>query len=321
MSLSNAFPPGQPGPVIERYTRVAPLGLRFWDPVAGAVVGSGLVVTAFLPAQPAQPFNASANRSGVYVFHHLPLLQELENGAGDADYWKKLPPRLAFRIEVMDLEQRFLPMSFTANLPHQGLFVPDCLPVASPLLPTSGLISLFSAPTRTVPAGMAVVRADLHELANGNPVPWAVVEATAAGRAPVHGLSDSQGQVAILFPYPEPQQIGTASPPGPGSPPAGRRSLTDQSWTVKVRVYARHGGFLTSPVSSPLDPAAAAEAIPDLCQVLKQLESPPASAWGSLSPLVPLGDQVLFYGKELLVASKPSPGSAQPSSELMLTLV
>lgn len=316
-------PNGEPFQITERVTRVAPLGLRFWDPLTGAVVGTGLNVSAYLPAQPDQPVQASANRSGVYTFHHLPLLQEVENGSGDQDFWSHLPPRLVFRVEVNDPLQRFLPLRFNASLPFQGLFAPDCSSILSPPPPKSDLIPLFSAPTRTAPAGMAVVRAELRHLGDNQPVAWALVEITPPGRPPVSGLANSQGQVVILFPYPEPQGIGITSPPGPGSPPvsSGRRPLTQQTWTVKVQVFARPGGPLTSPLSPPAGGAASGEEIPDLCQILKQRQGPPASAWGSLSPLAPLGDQILAYGKELVISSLPFQGSTRPLSELMLTLV
>jgi hypothetical protein len=316
------------GLVIERLTRVAPLGLRFWDPVTSTVIGSGLIVSAYLPSQPDQRFQADANRSGVYVFHHLPLLQEIENGSGDVDYWANLPHPLAFRIEVSDPGGRFLPLSFSVNLPHHGLYAPDCKAILSLLLPNpyqdaaqSNLIPLFSAPTRIVPAGMAVVRSELHLFGSNQPVAWALIEVTPPGRAPVLGVSNNKGQVAVLFPYPEPQQIGTGSPPGPGSPPSGRRSLTDQFWQVKVQVFAEPGGPVTSPVQSPVSGTADLSDLPDLCQVLKQLESPPAQAWAALSPLIPLGDQTLEYGKELIISSQSFMGFAQSLSELMITLV
>ena len=307
MTLPDFLLNDQTGPVLEHLTRLAPLGLRFWDPVASAVVGEGLSVSAYLPAQPDQRFQASANRSGVYAFHHLPLLQGVENGAGDQDFWKNLPPRLTFIVEVFDPSQRFLPTAFAVRVPNQGLSALDCGPVLSPPLPKSDLIPLYSAPTRTVPAGMAVVRTELVSLPTGQPAAWAMVEVRAGTRPPLQGLANSLGQAAILFPYPEPQQIGVSSPPG--SPPPGRRSLTDQSWPVKIRVFFR-------PEASPLDPMLE---VPDLCQVLKQLQSPPAAAWASLSPLAPLGDQTLEYGKELIISSRPFQGALQPLSKLLIT--
>jgi hypothetical protein len=309
-----SLPALPPAPLIERLARVAPLGLRFWDPLTNSAVGPGLSVSAFLPAQPDQAYPAVVNGAGVYVFHHLPALQDLENGAGDHAYWRGLTERRAFRVEVRDPAGRFLPVSFAVPLPNQGLFSPDCAGILAAPLGPSSQVPLFSAPTRQVPAGTAVLRAELHNLADDQPVPWAVVQLTAGALPPLRGMSDADGQVAVLFPYPEPQQLGAIAPTGPGNPVlvSTRRALTSQSWAVKLSVFA-------APVTGPGSLGLSSKTAPDYCQVLKQLEGQPAKVWGSLTPQTPLGDQTLEYGKDLIVGTRQSPGDAFTLSKLLIT--
>jgi hypothetical protein len=81
-----------PPEIIERLTRVAPLGLRFFDAVTQQVVG-GLAVTAWPAATPAQQMPLFANPSGVHVLQHAPGLRDFENGAGDEAFWANIPAK------------------------------------------------------------------------------------------------------------------------------------------------------------------------------------------------------------------------------------
>ena len=60
--------------LLERWTRVAPLGLRFWDSATGQFITDDLsvqavpkLVSGVFSGQPAIAF---PNRSGVFVFNH-----------------------------------------------------------------------------------------------------------------------------------------------------------------------------------------------------------------------------------------------------------
>jgi hypothetical protein len=254
--------------VSERLTYVAPLGVRFLDPATSRPVADGLVVRA--AGRP-----AFANRAGVFVLTGVPGLGVAERGAGDDAYWAEPPARTTVTVDVDDPRGRFLPFSFDADLPARGAFELAC---GSPP-GVDGPIVLFSSAARPVPAGCAVVRADLWDAHAGAPAAWAVLEVRAPGLAPARGLADARGGVAVVFPYPEPSGLD-------GSPPSlERRALSAQSWPVRLRVFA-------APQADPVPPR------PDLCTVLTQ---PEATLLAGASPATPLTDATLDYGRELVL--------------------
>jgi hypothetical protein len=266
--------------ILERLTRVAPLGLQFWDPVTRSPITEGLVVSA-LPkissGEPGPSQFAIPNRSGVFVFHHLPGLREAEFGTGDAAFWATLPPPKFFQITVTDLQRHFLPFQFEAQAPFQKLFQGICAesPPAPPLPDQpSQAIPLFSTPIRPVAGGLAVIRTTLVT-GNGAPAAWALLEASSQGELLARGMADAQGRVALFFPYPS---FVTLSPLQPRPP------LTAQVWPLELSAF-----FTLSP-PSPF--------VPDLCQVLAQ---PPVTLLWNLSPPIPLGQVLLEFGKELIV--------------------
>lgn len=247
----------------ERLTYVTPLGLSFVDAATGRRVADGLVVRV-------AGTQVRANRSGVFVVPHVAGLAAAERGAGDEEYWNTLPPPVTVPVEVDDPLGRFLPFGFDAQAPARGLFRLACGSPPGDPLP----VELYSAPTRPVPAGMAVVRAELWDADADAPAAWALLEASAAGLPPARGLADAAGRATIVFPYPEPSGLD-------GSPPSlDRRALSAQTWTVDVRAYA-------SP--QPETPTLR----PDLCTVLNQ---PPAG---------PAVEATLEYGRELVVRTPP----------------
>ncbi len=276
-----------PQPVLDRLTRVTPLGLRFWDVAAGKVVGNGLSVTATPPDNPARIIPATLNRSGIYLFQNLPGLREVEHGAGDADFWLN-PPQRTFIIDVIDSQRRYQPFRFAAQIPTRDLFTLDCLPETSPPNPPSASIPLHPARTYSVPPGLAVLRAHLRQI-NDQPAAWAVLEVRRQGQLLGRSFADRDGQLLVAFPYPEPLGPEFTSPPNspPGSPPFGERPRpTEQSWTLQLDLF--------------FSPSVAAAAIPDLCEVLGQ---PPAMLSTALSPLTPLTEVTLEFGKELVIKS------------------
>jgi hypothetical protein len=174
------------------------------------------------------------------------------------------------------------------SLPVQGLAVPAHI---SPMSPPSEVVPLFPTSSRAVPAGAAVVRADLRTPVVGRegrpergPASWALVEVQVGTAPPVRGLADRDGRVAVLLPYPEP----VPSPVRPSSPPyPPASSLRDQEWPVRLTVF--------------FEPETPTPAVPDLRRTLEQL---PAVAWTEdTAGRRPLGDLVLRYGQELIVRS------------------
>ncbi len=264
--------------VLERVTRVAPLGMRFWDDVSSAVVADDLTVIAYPANNPALQAPASITHSGVYAFIDLPGLRDLENGSGDEAFWANLPARRPFVIQVIDNASRFQQFQLTAQVPVRGLFTLDC--ASPPTLAQAG-VPLFSSPARAVPGGMAVLRADLWDIAADAPAAWTLIEASIEGQTVARTYADRQGRVALIFAYPEPPRFSISSPP------SSRRALTDQTWTIQLHAFYSP----TTPVPQ----------IPDLCQVLNQAE---ANLYSNLSPALPLTETALEFGKELILKSQ-----------------
>lgn len=253
----------------------APPGLRFWDAVTARVIADGLRVGAYLqlPAGAGdRRYMAAPNRVGVYAFHDLPRRWVGEPAAN--------APRADLIIEVRDGLGRFQPFQLRVPLPAQGLVdwggqavsLPTALPMSLPEAPAP--IPLFSSPTRVAPAGMGVIRATLYDPIARQPAAWAVLEAHHAGAPPVQGLADKDGQVALILAYP--------APPAVGKPPP----LDLQHWAVRLRAY--------------YGPRAPAPELPDLRRALDQ---PAAALWAEVTRTHPLGEQMLVFGRELVVRS------------------
>ena len=279
--------------VLDRLTMVAPLGLRFQDAITGDPVRDGLTVTAYPLKRPAARRALITNRRGIYALHDAPGLRDLQNGTGDADYWNNLPATKDFVIEVIDQQARFVPFQFVAELPVQWNAT-----VSSP--PAIKNISLYSAPTRTSPAAMAVVRADLWDPtmgADGAGAASAVLELYDDDQLVARGIADADGKILVPFPYPAPRTFPVTSPVG--SPPVNRPALTDQSWTFQARaLYA-------SPIQSPLE-TTSEESLPDLPSVLSQ---PEAKLWADEARTEELQEVAVQFGCEKVLRSRSSSAS------------
>lgn len=241
------------------------LGVGFWDPQTNTLVDAGLEVTARPRHATESPVGAAQNRQGIHIFHRLP-------GISVEDGNDSVSPGIQrrFTFEVRDLAQRFLPCTFEADCPAAGLFVPGCLQ-GSPA--SHQYVALFSAATRSVPHGMAVVRADLRDAATGRPAAWALVSGDIAGVERVRGLADQAGRLALFFAYPEPL---IASPP----------AVMPWRWPLRLRVFY-----------SPVDPS---PVLPGLCSVVEQ--SPAKFLIEGSSPVDVL-EVDLEFGRELVVRS------------------
>ena len=295
-------------PVIGRLTRTAPLGLRFWDEVTGRVVGDGLAVTAYPPDNPLRRIEAITNRSGIYVLTGLPGLRDVEFGSGDSAFWAAPPASATFRIEVVDTMRRFQPFLLTLDAPVRGIVASPDPREASP--PETGRgIPLFSTASRSAPAAMAVLRAELCEWIpqgnhEGEPARWAVVEARMAGSRLARGVADERGRVALIFAYPEPVTHALGSPPGLGVSPPGAQgpAVRDQQWTVEIT--ASYSAL------NPEPPYPGASVLPNLVDVLAQ---GPAIIWSDSERASPLTETVLSFGQELLVRSRDAATGEQRS--------
>lgn len=310
---------------LELVTLVAPLGLRFRDVVTNTFVNDGLSVTVYPLANPLRRTLAFANRTGVYVLHHAPGLSEFEHGAGDDAFWAGVPQGQPFVVEVEDTERRFLPFKLTLNLPQKGIYnwVSPLPSAAQPLSPPAAVtpVPLYSAPTRSTPAGLAVLRAELWNPLAQMPAAWAVIEARVEDLLLARGIADERGRLALIFPYPPPQKFSVSSPvssPADASPPAPRGpSIYEQEWRITLSA-----GY--APLASPPAPpdVTTAAALPDLNATLAQLNQPPANLWLDFAQHVRLLAVTLRFGRELVLQSEDSINHsppAPPSRALFIT--
>lgn len=287
--------------ILERIARPAPFGIVFWDFATGAPVGDGLDVTLTLLGRPALAASLIPNRSGVWVASRLPGRTDFELAAtGD---WSTL--RRPYRIEVVDRARRFLPLRLDSELPTGGLYewpswgdypqaplrpltVGQSPPDVSP-----GRIPLFSAPERQVAGPLAEVRCELLDAATGLPAAWALVTASHGGIVRGLGLADAMGRTHLLFPYPERERPSLTSPP----------AITDFRWALEIAAYY-------DPPPGPVP------AIPDLGAIMAQLDHPCDLFASTLSPPEPLGQQLLNFGRPLVMRTGNTPDG--PSSSLIL---
>ena len=275
----------RPDVVLERVSRVTPLGIRFVDQATGRDVAESLVVEVYGSGRPELRVTAHPNRSGLFCVTQLPGPRDptFEFGDGGPEFWAGVRER-AFVIEVHDRRGQFQPFTLEQRLPVQGLAVPACLASSPPV----DHVPLFSAPSRIVPAGMAVIRAELRARvahADGStttvPAAWAVLAATVAGQPTVRGVADREGRVAILIPYPEPVTTSArlSSPPFDSG-----TGLWDQEWPVRLEAF--------------YEPQALPPAVPDLCRTLGQAFTP---LWADVEATRPVSGVALQYGRELIV--------------------
>jgi hypothetical protein len=265
---------------LERVSRVAPVGVRFWDRPTARAVWEGLRLTNVESDRRAVP-----NHSGVFVAYDLPGMRDAEQGAGDEAYWASPPDLQELTFELVDELGRFHDVRFDLTAPFRGVFDEDCGFSASPPAAAPPSVPLFSLPSRVVPAGTAAVRAELTDADTGDPAAWAVLEVTAPEVATARGIADRRGRVLVLLPYPEPPWHGT-------SPPPGTTPLTAQTWPVELSVR-----YSPASASPPL-PGVDDPEPPDLCAVLTQLHAMLAAG---ASPAVAVDSADLVFGRELVL--------------------
>lgn len=276
--------------VLETIGRVSPLGCRFYDAVQDRIVHEGLQVTTYLLSEPERRRSAVVTRSGAFGFRQIPGLTALEFGMGDDDYWGSLPPPKKAAVEVIDLQGQFQPFWFEVDVPMNGLVVSICGEPSSPPESSVG-IRLYSAPTRPVKEGIAVLRAQLWDVTEDVPASWAYMEVWNGATLHGRGMADREGRLAMFFPYPD--LGGLAS----GSPPLVNQPLHGHVWSLEIRGHYKRW----DPIPD----------IPNICEVLTQ---PAAQVWSADSPLSPLTAVQLEYGRELIVRS-------MPRSELLISTV
>jgi hypothetical protein len=213
--------------VAERFTIVTPLGVSFVDEALRARVSDGLRVRVTPPG--GRPLTARANASGTWWVSGVPGLLDVEQGPGTTDWWAGPPlPRITCSVDVEDPAGRYLPCQFDVDLATRWVLDEVCTPPLPRIGPRLG-VPLFAAPSRTVPPGMAAVRAQLWDDVANEPAAGAVMEVRldAAQELLGRGVSDDRGQVLVLLGWPP-----LAPQAGPGNPDA----LTAQRWKLNLTV-------------------------------------------------------------------------------------
>jgi len=287
---------------LECVSIIAPLGIRFWDPAFDQQITGGLAVTA-RPADTEWPARtAYVTPGGIYAFHGLPGLHDIEYPRGNPPSPGSLPAARRFLIEVTDTNARFLPIAFFVEAPHSGIF--PATPSSPSSMPGFPGFYLFSASTRSATPLVALVRAQLSERLDDSteqPAAYAVLEIDTPDDETWFGLADARGAVAVLFPYPKFASTDNAVASLPASAPGSQ-----QSWPLTLRVR-----YQPSVVSLP-----SGSSLPELRSVLAQAPaviwmqqaSPPGIAQSSLAATLVFGQQLTMrsVGDSVLLIS---PGS------------
>jgi hypothetical protein len=293
---------------LEHVALTSPLGVRFWDVVTRDVVRSGLRLSVREVDSPREP-KVFPNGSGVWVVKDLWLKRpraefpdeasflasdDFRWGDGRPPFWQRWStPVTTLEFTMSDGEGRFRPYTFRAPAPQRGFARRACGDGPVDAMP------VYPAPTRSAPAGMAVVRAQLvEEPTTSNPrrpAAWARLDVSIGTVVVGRSYADREGRVAVMFPWPAPIDSSLHSPPA-GS---GGNALINQRWRVRLRAYY-----------DQLPPADT----PDLCRVLPQHEVTLLEM-----PNVTLGERDLEYGRELVVRSADI-ASPPAGSDLLLHL-
>jgi len=281
---------------LELVSRVAPVGVRFWDDLTRSFITGDLDVSAQPVDVALPPTVLVPNRSGVYYATSLPFFPAGGFGGGDDAYWASITAR-PFVIRVDDPAGRFMPFSFTASLPARGLVGWACAGGPSPLpgnAPASS-VPLFSSPSRVLGGAFAVIRASLWDANANAPAAFAALRVTVdPALPPVWGIADAGGRIAMVFAYPE-----LPAPPVDGT---GLLPLSRQTWTLPIQVaYV---------------PGAAASTYPDLCAIFEQAA---ATLWADQARATPLTAVTFTYGVEVVLRTAATAVGASPLSVLYVT--
>jgi hypothetical protein len=258
----------------DRRVIFTPFGIRFWDLTMNSQVTDGLTVIARPLEGWHKPSLAQRTASGVYAFHGLPGLHDVEYPANASRPDSSPPVIRRFIIQVVDNQRRFSAMVFSVDLPFRGIYPSNNLPG----------FYLFSAPTRPSISTLAVVRAQLIEKSGSavdKPAANAVLEVIESNNRIWYGIADERGSVAVLFPYPTFTGASTIRL----SPPVAEQH---QHWGITIRIrYAPTR--LTMLPGSP---------IPELRSILGQ---PPGAVWSHPAVSAENLSATLTFGEELIL--------------------
>lgn len=264
---------------MERITTQTLLGIRFWDRLLDSSIAEGLYVTA----QRLSPDRSRrigrivvgySTPSGAIAFSGLADEEAVESDATQ-QIWETIPPNRLIAIDVVDRLGRYLPISFVAQLPWRGVFRGRGDWLATPLLrpipeDENGErgVFLWSEPTRPLPHGRTVLRAQIVVGNGDNPPPaaYALVEVTqildgvpSPELFQYFGLTNADGILMLPLPY----------PPIPDPPNGVFPSLAQQTFNLSITVRYSSVSQSTLPGS----------AVPNLETILTQPQVNIGTRW------------------------------------------
>ncbi len=253
----------------ERLPTQTLLGIRFWDPATNGPDLGGLAVTGQLLSvdgtrRVGRAVRAQRTRGGVYAF--FGLFSTGERVAADETLWETVPSERRVVVDVQDPLGRYLPLAFQVVTPYRRPFRGEGSWLAHPLMlpvPVAGAgqgVYLWSAPARTIPAGLTAIYGQLVMGGGNNPAPaaYAVVEVSRpqnGGLTPhAYGITDAAGRLTLPLPYPRAPEPPHNDP----YPPLG-----EQTFALTLRVYSQPGTLQPPPGSD----------VPDLAAILGQAQA------------------------------------------------
>jgi hypothetical protein len=275
---------------LERRTWFAPLGVYFWNPSTNLPITDGLSVTVVSLADPRIRILAVPNPSNVYVIHAFPGLPRDGAAYPQPDDAPMSPPPSTptgrpIRIEVRDPAGHYLPVDLLGAIPAYGLFAPTCAtasPPDSPLAPARA-VNLYPGAAQPTTGARAVVRADLRDAATDRPVAWALASVVYRGATLGRAVSDADGRLTLVFPFPELATPRIVASPAPATPPTLRSMAT---WDVSLHITS--------------SPAVSNSTVPEFCALHAQAT---ARVLAARSPTIDLTDISIGLGRETVVRS------------------
>lgn len=288
---------------MERVATQTLLGVRFWDRLNLRPVSDGLRVTAQrLSADGLERIGrlvmGRTTPSGVIAFFGLSAAERVADDRSQ-QIWEVVPAARLVAVDFVDTLGRYLPMSFIAQLPFQGAFRGIGGWLATPLLrpePVPGGemgVQLWPAPAGPLPAGRAVVRAQLVAGLDSEapPAAHALVEAVqlidgAPSASFNHfGITDANGTLMLPLPYPPvPDPLNGEYPP-----------LEAQDFQLSITVRYNSASQQTLPGS----------VVPNLETILTQPVANIVTHWSDDDPQAPQTatalTQNLRFGRPLVL--------------------
>ncbi|HEY9818625.1 MAG TPA: hypothetical protein V6D20_22870 [Candidatus Obscuribacterales bacterium] len=303
---------------LERYDTHTLLGVRFWDRLTQRCITDGLIVTAQRLSQNrsqrlGKPVRGILTPSGAIAFLGLTAAERPLHA--DSDLWGNPPDEQFVRVDLVDRRSQFLPMSFIARLPFRGVFCGQGDWLRTSLLrpeppPGEALgIQLWSAPTRSLPPGRALIRGQMVVGTSDRPAAYALVRVRLPASEPesefdYFAMADHQGKVAIPMPYPRVPEPESASTP--------YSSLDQQRFALRVTVQ-----YQDIPILPGYN-------VPDLETLLTQSPSPIGDRWTTgATPRLRSRDSLsvtLQFGQPLTLRTARGPGGNAPQESVLRLL-